>query len=45
MKETEVYCTDCGEDENFKYIGTYANGDFWKCKNCGKEFECTVENN
>jgi transposase-like protein len=37
----EKYCIDCGEDENFAYTGTYANGDFWKCKACGKEFEHT----
>lgn len=31
------YCTDCG-NEDLEYIDQYANGDFWRCKECKKEF-------
>lgn len=24
--------------ENLAYIDQYANGEYWKCKECGKEF-------
>jgi hypothetical protein len=31
------YCTDCGNDK-LAYLDQYANGEYWKCKECGKEF-------
>lgn len=43
MRE-EAYCINCREDGNFEFTGTKANGDFWKCRTCGEEFESTVEN-
>ena len=35
--EKTPYCTDCGNDD-LAYIDQYANGEYWKCKECGKEF-------
>lgn len=35
--EKTPYCTDCGNDK-LAYIDQYANGEYWKCKECGKEF-------
>jgi len=32
------YCTECGGQEDFAYLYTYANGDEWKCGSCGKVF-------
>ena len=36
--ENQFSC-DCGncDPSNFAYIATYANGEEWRCKNCGKE--------
>ena len=31
------YCTDCGNDD-LAYIDQYANGEYWKCKECGNQF-------
>jgi transposase-like protein len=31
------YCTDCGS-EDLTYLAQYANGEYWKCKECGKQF-------
>lgn len=36
-EENKPYCTDCG-NEDLEYIDQYANGDFWRCKECKKEF-------
>ena len=33
----DPYCTDCG-GEDLAYIDQYANGEYWKCKDCGKQF-------
>lgn len=35
--EKHPYCTDCG-NADLAYIDQYANGEYWKCKECGKEF-------
>lgn len=34
------YCPDCGEvdREYLAYIDQYANGERWKCRQCGREF-------
>ena len=34
----EPYCSDCGEDEKIKYLDQYANGDYYCCGVCGKNF-------
>lgn len=34
------YCTDCG-GENPLYMDQYANGEQYKCRDCGKEFMWT----
>src|SRR5690554_6424801 len=34
----DLYCTDCGEDENISFVAQYASGDYWKCNSCGKSF-------
>jgi len=31
------YCINCGS-EDLAHLGLYANGDEWKCCNCGDEF-------
>ncbi len=31
------YCKECGS-EDLSYIDQYANGEYWKCKDCGKQF-------
>ncbi len=31
------YCSDCGS-EDLAYLDQYANGEYWRCKECGKEF-------
>jgi transcription elongation factor Elf1 len=38
--ESQLYCTDCGNDKvdkTFIYNRTVANGEVWNCKECGKE--------
>lgn len=35
-KKEEPYCTQCGSKE-FSYVEQYANGECWKCKDCGQE--------
>lgn len=40
----EIYCINCGEDEEFAYTGTKANGDYWRCKTCNEEFSFTIDN-
>ena len=35
--ETEPYCIDCGNND-LAYIAQYANGNYWKCRECDKEF-------
>jgi transposase-like protein len=36
--DDEPYCHNCGEDENLRYNGQYANGEYWTCKECGENF-------
>lgn len=36
-EKEKPYCTDCGNDD-LAYIDQYANGEYWKCKECGKQF-------
>ncbi|MEG7736025.1 hypothetical protein U2446_15315, partial [Listeria monocytogenes] len=33
--DTGRYCIDCGS-QNLQYITTHANGDEYKCKDCGE---------
>jgi transposase-like protein len=34
-----LYCSNCGEDENLAYEDNYAGFDRWKCNECGNEFQ------
>ena len=33
----EPCCPDCG-NEDLEYLDQYANGEYWKCKECGNQF-------
>ena len=35
--ETDAYCTECGS-QSLAYLEQCANGEFWKCNECGNEF-------
>jgi hypothetical protein len=32
----DLYCFECG-GTRFAFVGTYANGCAWECKQCGRE--------
>lgn len=44
MEKNKPYCTDCG-CENLRYLDQYANGEYWKCKDCGKQFIWNTKEN
>lgn len=37
LEDDTPYCSDCG-NEDLKYLGQYANGEEYECKECGKKF-------
>lgn len=38
MDEEEPYCSDCGNEDDLEHLATYANGDNYRCSECGNEF-------
>jgi hypothetical protein len=36
-EEKQPYCTDCGSND-LNYLDQYANGEYYECKECGKQF-------
>lgn len=35
----DVYCIECGEDEDIAYLQQTADSEIWKCRVCEREFQ------
>lgn len=33
----QMYCTNCGNDEDFSFVSSKANTNWYKCNNCGED--------
>lgn len=38
-----LYCSNCGEDDELIFEDNYGGFDKWKCKICGNEFQVTAK--